>query len=140
FAAAAGRRFVYSAMTYVEFPEMCSRSLVGRVSAPDAEFDCTLFQRFSSHSRTVSLVRQAALREPARGLTRLIAARFMSKSIVAYRLVVVGLACPSHWLMVERSTPDLSRATAVLCLMLCGCRRFLPRVATSGLAWFTCLA
>src|SRR5580658_7246630 len=76
--------------------------------------DCTLIQRFSSHCKTVSLVRQAVLREAAIGLTRLIASRFMSRSRVAYRLVVVGLACPSHWLMVDRSTPDFSRATAVL--------------------------
>jgi len=41
--------------------------------------------------------------------------------------IVVGLAWPSKWLMVERSTPDFSSATAVLCRTLWGCKRFLRR-------------
>jgi len=52
------------------------------------------------------------------GLTFAIACRFISRSTLAYRFVVVGLACPSRWLMVDRSTPDFSRATAVLCRRL----------------------
>ena len=47
--------------------------------------------------------------------------RFISRSVVAYRLVVVTLAWPSHWLIVRMSTPARSRCTAVLCL-LCLCR------------------
>src|SRR5260370_17443188 len=46
------------------------------------------------------------------------ALRFISRSTFAYRFVVVGLACPSKWLMVERSTPDFRSATAVLCRTL----------------------
>ena len=89
--------------------------------------DCTLIQSLSNHSKTVSLVRHAALRDPAMGFTLLMASRFMSRSMVAYRFVVVGLAWPSHWPMVDRSTPDFSRATAVLWRMLCGCNRFVAR-------------
>src|SRR5580698_9912726 len=107
---------------------MCSQPRIGILGMVLRGIDCTLIQRFSSHCNTVSRARRLVLREAAIGFTRLIASRFMSRSSVAYRLVVVGLACPSHWLMVERSTPDFSRATAVLCRMLCGCRRFRARL------------
>ena len=99
---------------------MCSRSSERPSGASVRGVDCTLIQRLSNHFKTVSLVRQLALRGPPTGFTRLMASRFMSRSMVAYRFVVVGLACPSHWLIVDRSTPDFKRATAVLWRMLCG--------------------
>jgi hypothetical protein len=103
--------------------------------------DSTLIQRFSSHCKTLSLVRLPVLQEDAIGFKRVIASRFMARSSVAYRLVVVALACPSHWLTVtDRSTPDFSRATAVLWRMLCGCSRFRARLVTAGRTLSMCLA
>jgi hypothetical protein len=58
----------------------------------------------------------------------------ISRSTLVWRFLVVGLACPSMWLMVDRSTPDFRSATAVLCRILCGCRRFLWRLGTSSQA------
>lgn len=46
-------------------------------------------------------------------LNRAMALHFLSRSTVAYRFLVLRLAWPSHWLIDERSTPDLSSATAV---------------------------
>ena len=114
------QRFAYWSMTNVQCSVMCSLSHMSRNGGRFVVIDCTLprLQRVSSHSRTVWFLRQAALREPGKGFTRAMASRFMSRSIVAYRFVVLGLACPSHWLMVDRSTPDFSRATAALCRML----------------------
>lgn len=42
-------------------------------------------------------------------------------------VAVVGLACHSKGLIVDRSAPDLRSATAVLCRTLWGCNRFLRR-------------
>jgi len=53
--------------------------------------------------------------------------------MVAYLFVVLTLAWPSHWLIVERSTPALRRCTAVLCL-LCfqrHSRHYLPPLTMS---------
>src|ERR1700730_1786337 len=57
------------------------------------------------------------------GGIRAMALRLRSRSIAAYLLVVSKLACPNHWLIVERSTPALRRAIAVLCRRQWGCRR-----------------
>ena len=61
------------------------------------------------------------------GLAFSIAWRFISRSIVAYLLVVFTLACPNQLAIVLRSTPDLRRWIAVLCLMLWGWSLFFPR-------------
>src|SRR6266699_776089 len=58
------------------------------------------------------------------------ALRFISRSMIAYRLVVLRLACPSHWLIDEISTPDFSSAMAALWRMLCGCNRLFASVGT----------
>ena len=75
-------------------------------------------QRLSSHFKPLSLIRREALGAAEAGLSRSIASRFMSRSMLAYRAVVVGLECPSHWLIVDRSTPAFNSATAVLGRML----------------------
>ena len=69
----------------------------------------------SNQSRIVWSLLQGVRDWVGTGLTRMIARRFISRSTFAYRYVVVGLACPSMWLMADRSTPDLRSATAVLC-------------------------
>ena len=79
------------------------------------------FQRLSSHSRMEASLRQAASEGPGvRGSAFAMAFRFVSRSTVAYRLVVLMLECPSQWLIVTISTPACSRWTAVLWRMLCG--------------------
>src|SRR6266699_4994798 len=73
--------------------------------------------RDSSQSRIVPSFAHGARDFRATGVTFSMAFRFISRSTFAYRFVVVGLAWPSMWLMVERSTPDARSATAVLCRM-----------------------
>ena len=48
------------------------------------------------------------------------AVAFISMSTSAYTWVVSRETCPSHARMVLMSTPERSRWTAVVCLMLCG--------------------
>jgi hypothetical protein len=52
----------------------------------------------SNHSRIVVSCRQALMPDVwlAMGLALSMASRFISRSTVAYRLVVLTLACPSH--------------------------------------------
>src|SRR6476659_7131504 len=94
----------------------------------------------SSHSRTDWLRRQEGLLRWPTGFSLAIARRFISRSIVAYRFVVLGLECPNHWLIAVRSTPEARSATAVLWRMLCGCRRLRVRVLTWARARFRCFA
>ena len=65
----------------------------------------------SNHVKIVASARQGARGEPvsAIGVTLLMASRWMSRSTVAKRFVVLMLAWPNHWLIVAMSTPDFRR-------------------------------
>jgi IstB-like ATP binding protein len=94
-----------------------------------------------SHSRMVAFRRQAGRRGAApRACAFASAFRFISRSIVAYRLVVVTLACPSQCAIVGRSTPDCSRWTAVLWRRLCGWSFLCAKVGHAAAAAWRCLA
>ena len=55
-------------------------------------------------------------------------------------MVVLRVACPSHWLMVAKSTPALRRWMAVVCLMVWGWMRLPLSVSAVGMLAVTCLA
>ena len=72
---------------------MWSRLRIGVLSRLTEAVHFTLLrgvQSFSNHSRTVWFLRHEGVRPPGMGFTRAIASRFMSRSMVAYRLWSLG--------------------------------------------------
>jgi hypothetical protein len=66
------------------------------------------FYKASSHAKMEASERHNAVPSSVLWLIAWacsMALRFISRSVVAYRLVVVTLACPSHWLIVRIVDP-----------------------------------